>query len=165
MRPEEEPFFDKSEDWLDFVNLSISEINARFFRLSGNWKHNKEVWWVILSFAPEIMTHDNVYFATTNNGYEHCVRGQGVDGLRALFEPVISRKGDWCGYRGTRDACLPSCEQAEVLYPQELSTEFLRRIYVRDGDDADRVRAILRQFQREDVSVVIEAQKFAGAPN
>lgn len=29
-RPEAAADFDKSEDWLDYVNLSISEVNSRF---------------------------------------------------------------------------------------------------------------------------------------
>jgi hypothetical protein len=32
-RPEESEFFDKQENWLDFINMSISEINSRFFRV------------------------------------------------------------------------------------------------------------------------------------
>jgi hypothetical protein len=91
VRHEEARQFDKSEDWLDFVNCSISEINTSFFRFSRGWPHNKALWWAILSFDPAIMTHGGVYFATTNNSYEHCRRQAGLAGLRALFIPAVLR--------------------------------------------------------------------------
>src|SRR3954469_23794344 len=50
VRQEELPHFDKSQDWLDFVNLSISEINSSYFGFSGNWAHNQDLWWCILAF-------------------------------------------------------------------------------------------------------------------
>jgi len=117
MRPEESEFFDKGADWLDFVNLSISEINRSFFDFSKRWSHNQEILWVILSFDPIILTHECVYFATTNNSYEHCRREVGVTGLQALFTNLIRRKGTWRAHRGSRVDRLPTCEQAEVLYP------------------------------------------------
>lgn len=164
-RSEEKPYFDKSRDWLDYINLSISEINTSFFRFSGGWPHNQGLWWVILAFDPDIMTHAGVYFATTNNAYEHCLRGEGEKGLRALFGPVIRRKGAWSAHRGARAANLPSCEQAEVLYPKSLSLDHLRCIYVRTGEDGDRVRGFLREFERTGIEVIVNEQKFFGKPN
>jgi ssDNA thymidine ADP-ribosyltransferase, DarT len=165
MRPEESDFFNKAADWLDFVNLSISEINRSFFNFSQRWPHNQEILWVILSFDPQILTHEGVYFTTTNNTYEHCQREVGVTGLRGLFANPIRRKGTWRAYRGNRVDRLPTCEQAEVLYPVALPLSFLRRIYVNRAEDADRVRGWLREFEIEGVEVRVEPQKFEGAPN
>src|SRR5262245_15108942 len=85
VRPEEDANFDKAEDWLDYVNLSITHINAYFFRVSENWHRNNEIWWVILSFDPNVVLHDGVYFATTNNKYEKCKRMRGLEGFERLF--------------------------------------------------------------------------------
>jgi hypothetical protein len=165
IRPEEAELFDKSVDWLDFVNLSISEINQSFFGFSQRWHHNQEIFWVILSFEPEILTHDGVYFTTTNNSYEHCSREVELVGLQALFANVIRRKGTWRAYRGNRPDRLPTCQQAEVLYPEALPLRFLRHIYVNKAEDADRVRGWLREFVVAGVEVRVEPQKFSGVPN
>ena len=163
-RPEESEFFDKSQNWLDYVNLSLSEINRRFFDVSQGWHSSSEVWWAVLAFDSSIMSHD-VVFATTNNGYEHCLREGGVEGLKKLFVPVIKRKGTWCAYRAGRASRLATCEQAEVLYPEAVSTQHLKTIYVRDGDHSDQVRAWLLDFHYTHVNVLISPEKFIGCHN
>ena len=165
-RPEAATFFDKSRNWLDFVNLSLSEINARYFQVSNRWHHDNFVWWGILAFDTEIVAHEGVVFATTNNSYDQCIRNSGEEGLEALFPPVINRKSNgWKAYRGGRGAHLATCEQAEVLYPGAVSTDFLRRVYVSEDDHHDQVMGWLREFAVEGVEVVIDARKFVGAPN
>ncbi len=78
IRPEEAAYFDKSQNWLDYVNLSISEINRRFFDVSLRRHKDADIWWAILSFDAEIMTHEGVFFATTNNSYDdECLRAGG----------------------------------------------------------------------------------------
>ena len=54
-RPEAAANFDKSENWLDYVNLSISEINRRFLEVSKRWHNNSDVWWCIFAFDSDIM--------------------------------------------------------------------------------------------------------------
>src|SRR4051794_41099389 len=110
IRPEAAAFFDKSQNWLDYVNLSISEINARYFAVSNRWHQNKNVWWGILAFDPQIMTHDGVVFATTNNSYDLCIRKEGIKGFEGLFAQRIQRKANWSVGRGLRAARLPTCE-------------------------------------------------------
>ncbi|EEF23986.1 conserved hypothetical protein, partial [Ricinus communis] len=106
IRPEESDYFDKQEDWLDYVNLTFSEINRRFFDFSQNWHNPDEIWWAILSFDSEICQHPGVYFATTNNGYDHCLRDQGLTGLQDLFDSPIRRKPGWVAHRGSREGHL-----------------------------------------------------------
>jgi hypothetical protein len=165
VRPEAAEFFDKSQNWLDYMNLSISEINNRYFQVSERWHRGADVWWGILAFDPQIMTHDGVVFATTNNSYNRCLRQCGVAGLEALFVPHIHRKDTWSVFRGLRQSPLPTCEQAEVLYPQAVSTAFLRRIYVREDDHHDQASGWLREFGFHHVEVILSPQKFAGKPN
>ena len=145
-RPESWCDFDKSQNWLDYVNLSISEINRRYFEFSSKWHKDSDVWWGILAFDPTIMTHDGVFFATTNNAYEPlCIREPGNTGLRRLFQDVVQRKSGWTVSRQGRAAHLPTCEQAEVLYPQRVSVESLRRVYVQEGEHQDQVRGWLAE--------------------
>ncbi|PAJ87304.1 DarT ssDNA thymidine ADP-ribosyltransferase family protein [Burkholderia ubonensis] len=165
-RREAEEYFDKNEDWLDFVNLSISEINASYFNFaSKKWHVAGDRWWAILSFSPDILSHDGVYFATTNNIYEHVSRQSGALGLQNLFSQKIKRKGGWAAFRRDRADNLPTCEQAEVLYPKRLSLDYLEKVYVQNGDDYDRVSGWLNYYKRPNVQVVIDAAKFDGQPN
>jgi ssDNA thymidine ADP-ribosyltransferase, DarT len=165
-RPEATEAFDKSNNWLDFVNLSISEINRRFFEFSKNWHSEEDIWWGILSFDPVLMTHDRVVFTTTNNSYEEaCHRQGGIDGLNLIFQPDIKRKTGWYARRGTRAPNLPTCEQAEVLYQEAVSTTYLRRIYVMEGDHQDQAGGWLKEFGLQQVEVVINPAKFIGCKN
>jgi len=158
--------FDKSQDWLDYVNLSISEINRRYFEYSLKWHKDADIWWGILVFDPLVMTHKGVYFATTNNVYEHCVREAGNAGLEQLFQGRVQRKGDdWSASRLGRAAHLTTCEQAEVLYPEGVPVEFLRRIYVQEDEHHDQARGWLEDFKRPGVEVVINPEKFLGCKN
>lgn len=165
-RPEAGAFFDKSQNWLDYVNLSISEINRRYFDVSQRWHLGNDVWWCILAFDPVIMTHSGVVFATTNNSYDRCSRTSGLAGLDALFAPLIHRKSpNWSVRRGIRTAELPTCEQAEVLYPEAVPIEFLRRIYVRQEQQHDQASGWLGEFGFPGVEVVLSLRKFDGKQN
>lgn len=165
-RPEAQGFFDKSQNWLDYVNLSISEINRRYFLVSQRWHIDADIWWGILAFDSEIMTHEGVIFTTTNNSYDLCVRKAGLAGLNELFEPCIGRKTpNWKVHRCQRSLELPTCEQAEVLYPGQISTEYLRRIYVPNENCHDIAKGWLREFCLRNVDVLISPQKFEGQPN
>ena len=164
-RPEAAAAFDKERNWLDYVNLSISEINRRYFDVSMRWHNNSDVWWCILSFDSEIMTHQDVFFATTNNSYDLCKRNEGTDGLEALFVGKVQRKPGWSVQRGSRPSHLPTCEQAEVLYPREVPTEYLRCIYVEEDDHHDVAGGWLQEFDLKGVNVIVSPQKFRGNPN
>ena len=131
--------FRKDKDWLNYINLSISRINYQFFDISANrWHRDRNVWWCVLSFDPTILFHSGVYFTTTNNMYTGVRRDTGEKGLQALFDSLIIQ---WAGKIVNRDSDLPAkfptCSQAEVLYPGELSTKFLQRVYVSTGEDHD----------------------------
>lgn len=163
-RSEEEDWFDKTEKWIDFVNLSVSEITTNLFRHSLKWHAGKDIYWVIMSFGIEILGHQGVYFTTTNNIYSQTLRAKGVSGFEAMFEPVVRRKPGWVANRGKRPPNLTTCEQAEVLYPGRLPMAHLRKVYVQTGEEADRVYALLAQFGHQDVQVIENAGKFHGRP-
>lgn len=165
-RSEEESWFDKTQDWINFVNLSVSEITTNLFRASLRWHHGKDIYWVILAFDIEILDHAGVFFTTTNNIYPLTIRGSGPNGFEGMFaEPVLRKSpSTWVAHRRGRAANLTTCEQAEVLYPNGVPMLHLKRIYVRSGEDADRVYALLAQFDREDVEVTVDVGKFSGKP-
>ena len=164
-RPEASADFDKSENWLDYVNLSISEINTRFLHVSKRWHNNSSVSWCIMDYCTGTMEHDGVFFATTNNSYPLCRRQTGLAGLQALFAGTINRKPGWMALRADRPPHLPTCEQAEVLYPRAISNAFLQRIYVEHAVHQDVVRGWLQDFSVEGVDVVLSPNKFRGSPN
>ncbi|HVD41097.1 MAG TPA: DarT ssDNA thymidine ADP-ribosyltransferase family protein [Solirubrobacterales bacterium] len=128
----------KDEDWLGHVNLSISKINTKYFDHSTRTHAHTDVWWCALAFDPEMLSHEGVFFATTNNIYSRCRRAEGPAGLEALFAERIER---WRGNRVTREDQmpdnLPTCYQAEVLYPRELMLDGLLKVYVARGHHAD----------------------------
>lgn len=128
----------KDVRWLGYVNLSISRINTEFFESSSRWYTNEDIWWCALAFSPEILSHEGVFFATTNNIYTNCQRATSGEGLEALFTNRIER---WWGNVAVRESDTPdswtTCHQAEVLYPRPLSTDHLLKVYVATGPHAD----------------------------
>lgn len=164
-RREEQADFDKSEDWLDYVNLSVSEINASFLGFSRRW--HQDLWWAILSFDSIIASHDGVYFATTNNSYDRCVRTSGDEGFSALFEPLVQRKSSpvWWVRRLERADRLTTCQQAEILYPGAVPLQYLKKIYVSEEQHYYSVYSMLRTADVQGVEVVVDALKFNGEPN
>ena len=147
--------------WLDYVNLSISGINHQFFDVSCRWHRASDLWWCILSFDSQILTHPGVFFATTNNMYSGVVRAAGPEGLQRLFEPRVEL---WYGNETTRHIDTPdhltTCPQAEALYPMSVSTRYLRKIYVESDDDADEVHAQLMLTGNTNVEVVVDKLMF-----
>jgi ssDNA thymidine ADP-ribosyltransferase, DarT len=164
-RQEGMAYFDKSQNWLDYVNLSISEINVRYLKVSKKWHSLEDIWWGILSFSAELITHEGVNFSTTNNSYPSCLRKAGKDGFNALFADEIIRKPGWIVFRGRRPPNLPTCEQAEVLYPKEVPASMLRKIYVEHPEHHDLARGWVREFGFRDIAVVLSTEKFSGRPN
>jgi len=138
----------RDEDWLDFVNLSITSVNRKLFGISsGKWHAGDDGWWCILSFSPVICSHEGVYFTTTNNMYSGVKRMQGADGLNAMF---ASRITQWSSSVICRPSSLPdkqpTCEQAEVLYPKQISLKYLQKIYVINNDIAATLESIKKIF-------------------
>jgi len=154
--------FRKDARWLDHVNLSVSRINSRFFATSGRWHGGRDIWWAVLSFRPEILTHPGVVFTTTNNKYRVTVRGTGPEGLERCFATTVIEYES--GTTATRWANMPpnltTCQQAEVLYPGELSTEFMQRIYVKMGEHQDDACGQLLAIRHPAVQVVVDPGKF-----
>src|SRR5262245_61846616 len=77
-RSEEADWFDKTQNWIDYVNLSVSEITTNLFRASLRWHEGKDVYWVIMAFSIELLDDPGIFFTTTNNIYPFTVRGLGL---------------------------------------------------------------------------------------
>lgn len=154
----------KDAAWLDYVNLSLTRINQNFFEIcSGNWHRESKFWWCILDFSEEILTHNGVFFATTNNIYTGVRRAAGLPGLDALFADEITR---WSGNVIARSsgvqASVTTCEQAEVLYPGEVSTTYLRAIHVENIETSDEVAAQISTVNHEPVDILVSPHLFRG---
>lgn len=129
--------------WVDYVNFSISRINSSLYNISSSCWH-RDANWRILAFDPSIIMHEGVFFVTTNNAYPSAIRGTGKDGLDRLFGSCIVGR-----YRSIihRDEATPLNHttdfQAEVLYPEEVSTNYLNKIYVASAEEADDVSGLI----------------------
>jgi hypothetical protein len=151
----------KDLDWLDYVNLSVSRINGDFFGASGKWHRDKNLWWCVLSFDPVILDHDGVWFATTNNIYTGVKRGQGAESLQNLFAERVTRwQGNVVERKQSDDANYTTCIQAEVLYPGQVSTEYLKKIYVLDDQSADELAAQIHMLRHPPVTIEIRPEIF-----
>ncbi|NVO24898.1 DarT ssDNA thymidine ADP-ribosyltransferase family protein [Donghicola mangrovi] len=148
--------------YLDHISLSVEHINTQFFNVSaGKWHRDEPIFWCILAFDPSVLSHEGVVFATTNNIYSSVKRGMGEGAFEKLFSERVSR---WHGNVVTRHATVPpnypTCFQAEALYPSELSTEYLRHIYVKTGADQSEVVGFLKATFHRDVDVIVCPEKF-----
>jgi len=155
---------DRSRDarWHGYVNLSISRINSSFFRVcSDKWHQDKDFWWCALELSAELMTHDGVYFTTTNNMYSGVNRCQGSRGLEALFSTPIVH---WGNNKVNRPAGLAprftTCEQAEVLYPEQISTDYIKAIYVREAEHCDEVAGQISGVFHRNVDIILRPEIF-----
>ena len=148
--------------WHDYVNLSLTTVNKKLFGISsGNWHAAMDGWWCILSFSPEILTHDGVIFTTTNNIYTGVKRDTGPRGLEKLFSPRIIQ---WSNNIVRRNPNIPTnqptCQQAEVLYPQELSIQYLQRIYVEADDHASAIESQFDVLNIPEYECLVEPDLF-----
>lgn len=146
--------------WEDYVNLSVTRINSRLFDIaSGRW--HPGIPWCILGFNPTVISHDGVWFVTTNNMYPAARRAQGQGGLEALFaNPVrgIYATPQW--RTPNMPMNQPTDFQAEVLYPAELSTEFMTRIVVRSDEDQDEALGQMNAVGHRPVPVEVVPELF-----
>lgn len=159
---------DRSRDigWHNFVNLSISRVNGSFFSIARNrWHASKDIYWCVLGFDSDIVTHPGVYFTTTNNAYTNTViRGYGVDGLEALFAPKVRVYTDKWAIRTTQTPPhFTTCPQAEVLYPESVDLKYLRDIYVPSNEILDEVTAqifVVAPDLRDKVNLIVAPEHF-----
>jgi hypothetical protein len=140
---------DRSRDarWTGHVSMSITKINHHMLRSSKRWHPGEEVWWSVLAFDVNLLGHPGVWFADSNNAYPITKRGTGVDGLAMLFADTVI----W-GYhntptpRASTPRNMPTHEQAEVLYPDRVPLQWLRRIYLPNEDNIDYVNGLPGSF-------------------
>lgn len=133
----------RDKDWHGYVNLSISRINGSFFAISQNkWHAKDDIFWCILCFSPEIMSHEGVLFSTTNNAYDMTKRAPELGGFEALFAPQIRLfPTKWANRSKATLDSHTTCNQAEVLYPIAVPLDYLTKIYLSSHDHLHEVEA------------------------
>ncbi|NNN80889.1 DarT ssDNA thymidine ADP-ribosyltransferase family protein [Vibrio sp. 11-4(1)] len=152
---------EKNRKWLDYVNLSISKLNQSFYDYSEYRHRAQEMFWVILSFSPDILEHEGVYFATTNNIYPSCKRGIGAEALEFMFADPVEGFYQNLFYRNEEHKdSWTTCEQAEVLYPDSLALDYLNHIYVKDEISKHGVKAQMSALNYKELSVIVAPEKF-----
>jgi ssDNA thymidine ADP-ribosyltransferase DarT-like protein len=157
---------DRSRDaaWTGHVSMSITQINRTLLESSKRWHPEEDVVWCVLAFDVAILGHPGVVFADSNNAYPVTKRGVGVTGLAAMFaDTVVWGKFNTTERRTSRTPKqMPTHAQAEVLYPDRMSVQWLRNIYVPDHETGDHVNgwfAALKTFPR--VPVTCKPEVFA----
>lgn len=152
----------EAPQYWSYVNLSISRANYRFLGISTDkWWADSDLFWAVLSFDPEIMAHSGVLFAPTNMGYEGIEPIPGVEGLQALFAERVPAGWGRQTYRTRRFTDdLPTCPQAEVLYPQAVPTSFLRRVSVMNAEDAAKAHGIVSVSGHDEIDIIVDPTAF-----
>lgn len=151
----------KEPDWADYISLSLSEVNVDLFaRARAN---HPDRWWAVLSFDIGILDHPGVYFATTNNSYRVCRRGQGVDGFEALFGPMIpwGRHGSVARRQSDCDPALPTHNAAEVLYPGEIPVHRLQAVYVEAPQQSHMIKAWCDAYGKPHLPAEVDVEHLA----
>jgi len=81
-----------------------------------------------------------------------------------MFEtPIYGRYGARIDRAATLRPDCPTCEQAEVLYPGEISIAFLRRVYVARHEDHDELCGQFAALGLAPIETVVEESVFRGA--
>jgi len=144
-----------------YVNLSVEHINGSFFGIcEDNWHRNKDFWWCVLEFAPEIAAHDGVLFANTNNFYSGVSRKPGVEGFEDMYAEKVWQYAGTSISRSTSNGSYPTCAQAEVLYPLQIPITYLRRVFVRTDEHAASVEAMAKALGYKDLPIVVDRTVF-----
>lgn len=152
----------KAPRWVDHISMSVSQINLDLYQRSCS--NYPQFWWAVLSFTPDILGDEGVWFTTTNNAYEDtCARGQGLDGLEAMFAPRVPY-----GYYGSvaqrpdgRPDQYPTHRAAEVLYPGALTLVHLQAVYVREAQHRRLISAWCAAYGHPPLPVKINPDAFA----
>ena len=131
--------FRKDCAWLDYVNLSVQRINDWMFTHSVRWHAAEGNPWVVLSFDPKILAHPGVVFTTTNNIYPSCKRAEGLAGFNQMFMGSVLGRFDKRHDRVGKPLQWPTDRQAEILYPGELSCDYLQRMDVQSEEAVDTI--------------------------
>jgi len=136
--------FGKALDWLAYVNVSITRINDWMFKTSLRWHiEDNDNPWVVFAFDPKLLGDPGVVFATTNNIYPACRRAGGLEGFSSLFADNVLGRYDKQHNRMGKMSDWPTDRQAEVLYPGELSCDYLHRIDVQREEPIETIHGML----------------------
>jgi hypothetical protein len=80
-----------------------------------------------------------------------------------MFAPLVYGRYQIEIRRGTElPVSWTTCEQAEALYPEQLSLEYLKKIYVSDGCDQDDVYGQLAAIGWRSIGVEVAPERFFG---
>lgn len=154
--------------WLNYVNLSVTEINASFFAIcSGKpaWHADMDGFWVIVDLVPDLVWDKGVTFVNTNNRYTGARRGVNLAGFEEMFAPTV--RPWYSAPTISRPAALASNlttdQQAEVLYPNFVPSDRIDRLIVRESEHAATLEGQLRVFRNinpASIDVVVDPSAF-----
>ncbi|MEZ8709326.1 DarT ssDNA thymidine ADP-ribosyltransferase family protein, partial [Vibrio alginolyticus] len=95
-----------------------------------------------------------------NNIYPSCIRSEGYEGFVNMFDNPIEGKFQRKFFRGDEHlSSWTTCEQAEVLYPEGLSLEYLDKIYVPNEAAKSCVKAQMSLYNKN-IETLVEPSVF-----
>jgi hypothetical protein len=112
----------KDPEWTGHNSMSLTKINSSFFSFSER-RHaaHADLWWCILSFKPDILSHGDVVFVSGNNTWPGAVKSKGLPGLKKMFAATVpGRYGSTIFRSPGVPINQPTSIEAEVLYPGKL---------------------------------------------
>lgn len=150
-----------SQYWA-YVNLSITDINKRFFDIASNkWWKDQDLFWVTIELTPTVLTHDGVLFSTTNMGYTGVVPKVGPEGLEDIFaDSVHAGFGNFQRRASHQTVDEPTNSQAEALYPGAISTEHVTAVYAYTDEHAAIAEAMCAAVGHEPLAIVVAPDVF-----
>ena len=148
-------------EWVDYISLSVTRMNTSFFNQCTRW--HADIQWCAICISASVLGDKGVVFTTTNNIYrDSVIRTEGPQGLEAIFAPSISgRYGLLCNRGSAVPDNVPTDIQAEVLYPNQISIDYIQRIVVRTDNDADEMCGITNLFLHSShIPVIVDPDFF-----
>lgn len=153
--------FRRDPSWAGHVSLSVSRINTEFFQISQRWHAADDLWWCVISLDVSVLTHTGVVFCTVNNIWPAVFRGTGAEGLEAMFsDVVIGRYRERVARGSLMPEAWPTSVQAEVLYPGEIPTSYVRRVYVVNRLHGAAGEAQVAAMNHPELQFVVDAAAF-----
>lgn len=148
----------RAPQWVDYVSLSIHSINRDLYRRAE--RNLPDRWWAVVAFDVAILDHEGLWFATTNNIYPACIRGQGAEGFARLYADPVYGRYSTAHTREGLDPAQPTDRAAEILYPGELPLKHLTALYVPEQQHRQLVLAWCDALDRPEVPVTVREDLF-----
>ncbi len=143
------------------VCCSIQYPNAWYFRIARIQERLFRDWVVVLIDAHYLWRTGTMFCPRNAAALRGRLIGEGPEAFQALFAPTVEGSASLPFTRAPNHPdFLPTDEQAEVLIPDQIETQDVVGIAVRDDSQAKREVAALKLLRREPPPILVIPQFF-----